>query len=219
MPNWVDINFKVKGAQDELKRFVAEVRTLPTEETKRPSAFDFNRFIPMPASLDVVSGTVGDAGYAVFYGNPQEALASVYNWSKATTIEQMREDVLARHPRAREIADVYHDNIQKYGHATWYDWCNENWHTKWNACDPSVKWDNDDLEVFFQTAWGFPSPIIEMMIEKFPELVFTGTADEEGGHFYLDFTGTAGQFNTEEYSGIREGGPYDYRDEDEEDDE
>jgi hypothetical protein len=72
------------------------------------------------------------------------------------------------------------------------------------------------VEVFFQTAWGFPEPVIAKMIAQFPELEFTGTADEEGRHFYLDFAGLNGHLDMVDFSGIREGGPYDYRDEDEE---
>jgi hypothetical protein len=218
MPNWVDIKFTVKGTPEQLRGFMDAVATLPSEAEKTQIPFDFNRFIPMPESLSVESSSVAEDAYAAFYGNPQDALASRSNRTKAASIEALQQALLTTHPNARELADRYHHNIENYGHFTWYSWCNENWGTKWNACDPSVSLKDDHVEVFFQTAWGFPEVVMAKMVAQFPELEFTGTADEEGGHFYLDFTTFDGRLDIVDFSGIRKGGPYDYDDEAEEND-
>lgn len=219
MPNWVDIKFKVKGTREQLAQFKQGVQSLPNLPDNERRAFDFNRFIPMPESLHVEASTVAEWAYLVFYGAPEEALLSRANEERATTIELLREQFAQKHPKGRELADTYHFNKENYGCFTWYDWANDNWGTKWNACDANIEDQEDGLEVFFQTAWGFPERIINLMVAQFPELEFAGTADEEGGYFYLDFTGKAGVLDMTQFSGIREGGPYDYRDEDEEDDE
>ncbi len=67
----------------------------------------------------------------------------------------------------------------------WYDWNNSNWGTKWNAVceefeDYHIK-NNEYPEVRYElrTAWAFPSPVIECMINKYPNLGFIITGEEE----------------------------------------
>jgi hypothetical protein len=43
----------------------------------------------------------------------------------------------------------------------WYDWNCTNWGTKWDACEPDEYWDNDSLELKFNTAWDKPDPIFD----------------------------------------------------------
>lgn len=74
-------------------------------------------------------------------------------------------------------------NYQKYGVADWYDWCCNNWGTKWDACDASVcRNDPNAATISFQTAWAFPTPVIQKLSEMFPELKIEGKyADEDIG--------------------------------------
>ena len=50
-----------------------------------------------------------------------------------------------------------------------YEWCNDNWGTKWNACDVILK----DNKYYFNTAWSPPEPVIKKLSEKFPDLTLT----------------------------------------------
>jgi trehalose/maltose hydrolase-like predicted phosphorylase len=43
--------------------------------------------------------------------------------------------------------------ISKYGFDNWYDWCIENWDTKWNATDVEMEDDEDRVTYQFLTAW------------------------------------------------------------------
>lgn len=47
-------------------------------------------------------------------------------------------------------------NVHRFGHNDWYDWCIENWGTKWNAKETFVV---DDHTVDFETAWSMPEPV------------------------------------------------------------
>lgn len=75
----------------------------------------------------------------------------------------------------------------------WYEWSNEHWGTKWDACDLCE--DIDDLEKLvkagdmeaessvhysFITAWAPPMPVIIMMSAQYPELKFEFSAEEGG---------------------------------------
>lgn len=80
------------------------------------------------------------------------------------------------------LGHVVLDNINKYGHADWYDWCCESWGTKWNACEISTQRSDESLHFEFQTPWSLPGPIFKWMINHFPNLTFEGAyADEDFG--------------------------------------
>ena len=63
----------------------------------------------------------------------------------------------------------------------WYDWCIENWGTKWEADVTGFEvQDYDTLEIEFLTAWSPPQGVVEKLREKFPELTFQCFYDEPG---------------------------------------
>jgi hypothetical protein len=112
---------------------------------------------------------------------------------------------------------------EKYGFDDWYDWSVANWGSKWNACESDVLdttveealADNKETasaELRFDTAWSWPEPILRKVVSMFPELVFEMAADEEGGWFYLDARGENGVLVVDAFGGVREGGPYDFDD-------
>ena len=43
-----------------------------------------------------------------------------------------------------------------HGYVDWYDWCCEHWGTKWNA----HQYSHECGEVWFETAWSHPYPVI-----------------------------------------------------------
>lgn len=53
------------------------------------------------------------------------------------------------------MGQIYVDNYKKYGATTWYNWCIDNWGTKWNALGTG-KWIDDDT-ITFKTAWSAPA--------------------------------------------------------------
>jgi len=69
---------------------------------------------------------------------------------------------------------------KQHGHDNWYDWCCDNWGTKWNSSDATLSEDGDGLEYEFQTAWGPPIKVIEAIREQYPDLSVTAFYDEPG---------------------------------------
>ena len=83
----------------------------------------------------------------------------------------------------------------------WYEWCNTNWNTKWDICDPRVtdqSWDKetpywllqdktDELEFTFTcwTAWAPPTPIWEDIWQTGVSVV--AEYIDEGGFFQGTF--------------------------------
>ena len=64
----------------------------------------------------------------------------------------------------------------------WYSWHNEFWGTKWNACSPFTK-DND--EISFETAWCEPEPILEALSKMKPDEKMEVIAEYEDGWTHL----------------------------------
>jgi hypothetical protein len=83
---------------------------------------------------------------------------------------------------------VYYTNLAEYGSIDWYDWCCDNWGTKWNACHDEIGMITETenglatLDIAFDTAWSMPSPIFTALAETYPYIRFSGRwADEDMG--------------------------------------
>lgn len=84
----------------------------------------------------------------------------------------------------------------------WYDWCIENWGTKWDVCH--FRRGDKPGSYFFDTAWSFPQQLFDelttQLTNDFPGLYFDGYFFEVGmgfcGHFYYnDNEGFESHFN------------------------
>lgn len=61
----------------------------------------------------------------------------------------------------------------------WYDWNTKNWGTKWDLYDANVVEDS----FFFTTAWSAPIPVIQALIDFYPNQDFSFYwADEDMGY-------------------------------------
>tara|TARA_R110000824_G_scaffold62035_1_gene164493 strand:+ start:73 stop:492 length:420 start_codon:yes stop_codon:yes gene_type:complete len=85
-----------------------------------------------------------------------------------------------------DLGDKERAECKRKGIANWYDWCPENWDTKWNACRVvseeetflDGKWTTITYQ--FDTAWCAPFKVIDALKEKFPDLEITGEYVDEG---------------------------------------
>lgn len=168
MPNWVLNKVYFYGNKDriaELRRFM----------TSPDHAFDFNKIKPMPAELNMDSGSSEE--FAI-------RCANVYRETKCEESEEYKKDIFWYHEKSFmewvELGNRYISNKEKYGNTTWYGWCCNNWGTKWNSCDAC--WESDDM-VTFNTAWSAPVPIFDHLRKLFPDVAFSvDYADEDFGN-------------------------------------
>lgn len=73
----------------------------------------------------------------------------------------------------------------------WYKWRIDNWGTKWEVTETTLKNEDDETIYTFLTAWGpLKRKMIQNFIKKYPELTFDYKYAERGIGFY-------GQFNNE----------------------
>jgi len=61
-----------------------------------------------------------------------------------------------------------------------YDWCIDNWGTKWHPSEEDGDVLDDEAHLVFDTAWGPPVGIYNKLVEKYPDLNFSWFYKEEG---------------------------------------
>jgi hypothetical protein len=63
----------------------------------------------------------------------------------------------------------------------WYNWCCENWGTKWDTSSNSIESEDDEVMTFkFDTAWSPPREFLINVSKLYPELNFVLSFDETG---------------------------------------
>lgn len=119
-------------------------------------------------------------------------------WDKKNTIDG----------KLKKDAD-YKDKPKDGFNAGGYEWCNENWGTKWGICYPELtENDKNKLRYNFDTAWGPCIPVIFKMSQNFPLLTFRMDYFEGGMGFkgrYRVRNGNILQDTSENYSGPKGG--------------
>ncbi len=154
-------------------------------------SIDFNKLLPMPKELDMEAGTRTDQGLKLVreYHHALDILAqrkpgmtpAEYALSLRQCEGLYRKKRMAD-PMTWALGEQAYTNIQRFGSPTWYEWCNRNWGTKWNAYQPCPLRENDHTMVFF-TAWNSVPKIVALLSRKYPEQIITYRwADEDIGH-------------------------------------
>jgi hypothetical protein len=154
MPNNCDCELQVIGTLADVQKFIADVKgTRTTTNGEEEKALDFNKLVPYPQEY-----LDADKVFQAWYKLPFEEQKKV--------------------PQPDNAYD-----------RAGYHWCIENWGTKWNAYY-DTEWEflaeDEDFTVAqldFQTAWSPPLPIIDAMIDKYPELKFEFRYYEQGMQF------------------------------------
>lgn len=179
MPNYITNRVDLYGPKESIQNLI---KSLESKE----SEIDFNKIIPMPESLNIASGSMEDQAIAVFLykeRNDDSKLKVIfgYPWVKnegIKTLDELCDYFIKKDPDIIELGKIYIDNLEKYGATTWYDWCYNNWGTKWNACEPWV----DKTAFGFQTAWADVSNLMVILSERFPDVeMHYDWADEDFG--------------------------------------
>ena len=113
-------------------------------------------------------------------------------------------------PEQKALVAAEESNLAKYGHKNWYDWCVNNWGTKWNAGgdnpDMMVDYDYDEdgdtvIALFqFDTAWAPPLGVMQKLMDTHPELSIECRYHEPGVGFFGVWTdGSDRCYETEQF--------------------
>lgn len=174
MPNHITNRLIIKASEDRVREVLGFIKGETEERT--PMYIDFNKIVPMPNELDISSGSEGEMGKIYILSKCKRYMPNDWDKELIRRFEQLPDD---RKKSCLELGMKYLMNQAKYGHATWYEWCIENWGTKWNAYDQ--RFDSPNI-VWFNTAWSGVTELIQKLSEKFPDVEFDyAYADEDTG--------------------------------------
>lgn len=168
MPNHIRNVVKMKG-----------IANLPlyTEEKDLMSGemmwdFDFNKIIPMPEDLDLTESSIFDLAIEAVV---RKLNAAKRPYSRQITVADMNDESYCDSlTNCRETEDEllelglkYITNVIRFGAATWYDWCQKNWGTKWSAYETRL-FDADTLT--FTSANTPPEPVLARLSKMYPDV-------------------------------------------------
>jgi len=182
MPNWTGNNLTIIGTVEDIDLFEADrVAALKANDCDMEQIITFHMVLPMPQEL---KGTTSPRRRTA---EELRQAAKDYGWS-----DEVLQDNLANALTPEDAVRL--DELKaKFGADNWYDWCNDNWGTKWDACHaahermPYVANSKDRVTISFDTAWAAPEQVIHALVRKYPNLNFVHSYSYEGEE-NTDFT-------------------------------
>jgi hypothetical protein len=191
MPNWCMNRLKVSGKIEEVKKFIKDSSSTPTKF--------LGNLLPCPQPLLEVTAGSHEIYYDISYGDLEKV--SHYPWlpskNDEDTEETRREEMLKATAlnfghalkESKQWASQYKQNVDSYGHKSWYSWSISNWGTKWDIdveiTDQHEEGDDSFVVFAFDSAWSPPAEAIIKIAANYPELEFDLEFYEPG----MDFGG------------------------------
>lgn len=112
-----------------------------------------------------------------FYGDQKE-IDELLLYIKTNDATYISFDNIIPIPNNIYQGDFGEKERKMFGKNNWYDWCRENWGTKWNAYNQK----SGENCIMFDTAWSAPHPIALALSNKFRGIKIIHTwADEDCG--------------------------------------
>lgn len=146
MPIWCESDLTITGQ---------DVQKVLDYVASEDSVLDFDKVIPYPAKykeLDVRAEEYGKKVMAIYDENLSE--------------QETEKKLIAL---GVEYNAPVHDGHSQGG----YQWCNANWGTKWNACNPRISSQSKKRAMIkFETPVAPPVRVIATLADKFPEFTF-----------------------------------------------
>lgn len=187
MPNHIENIITLKGNEKQIREMLEVIKN----DDYSLETVDFNKIIPMSESLNIEAGSRTDRGLKLYKEFIEECLFD----RKETDILKISAETLAESEKAYlskrkdidsaewKLGKTAWNNIQNYGAPTWYEWCTNNWGTKWNAYGYDEGTDySASGNLHFQTAWSAPHPVIKKLAQMYPDIIFEHEwADEDIG--------------------------------------
>ena len=184
----------LRGERETLEKVFDSICTKGAFDDGSDRVFDFDKVIPTPKDLYIESNNHAEMVVLLYmrqslftmvvgFGGPMLEMA----------LERYENLDDERKKKAKELARRYLANIAKYEYPNWYSFHIGRWGTKWNSYGANER-KGDTLE--FETANGYPKPVVEELSRKWPDVEFDLTAaDEDIGSYTIKGTFRNGVFD------------------------
>ena len=181
MPNHVKSKLEVIGGKEKMMEVMSHLKGEPFDDgTERK--VDFNKIKPMPASLGIESCSTPEQHAELALRISPDNGNPLIDGLHAMNLERAAKDSpLEMDDKNWGIFIQMLQNYREHGCFTWYQWCQKEWGTKWNAYSFGDDRDTETI-VYFDTAWAAPKELMRLLSEQFPDVKICLTwADEDTG--------------------------------------
>lgn len=159
--------------QAEIEDFL---NAIEGEENDKKLHIDFERIIPMPEALQNTKCSTEETDalyYFLMSTNKQRVVNEVLRFPQFYSMDKYINKTEAELTKLKEYGEELYKVYLKYGCYNWYDWRVYNWGTKWNAYNTYIESCGDgSVELYFYTAWSGVHPILQKLVEMYPNLTF-----------------------------------------------
>lgn len=195
MPNY--ITNVIYAKKRDMKKLLNKLTKIENGER----VVDFNKIFPMPADLNIESGSMS-------YETIRKERIEMQNKFINPILDKLYSSKIKRSTFVNKVKKVWKNinttfnsvykfgddfsnyetllkgyfNYKRYGYKDWYDWCWDKWGTKWNGVDFGKFSFNGHDVLSFQTAWACPVNIFKELSKVAPFVV--SYADEDIGNNY-----------------------------------
>jgi len=200
MPNWCDCELAIEGSEEELKKFKKFAKS-------KKELLDIQKFIPYPKKFKEKDE---------FMSKLSLMKSKLNDLKDEKKIKRLQNKI-----NKLEIINGLSNGEDGYNNGG-YDWCVQNWGTKWGICSSKIILERcgycekhglyfnrcNELIYGFETAWNPPLPIILKMSKMFKKLEFELRYFEAGSGFNGLFKCKGGKIIenlTGDYFGMRGG--------------
>jgi len=149
MPNYCNNTLHITGKSSVL-------HNLLDTHIDNDGNFDFGTVIPYPQKykdLDNIPADLDTEAYTQY----------ILTKLKEHNLEELQSKIT---PEKYKLYKQGYDCGFGYNNGG-YEWCCDNWGTKWNACDTTVIYNDDLLAIAFETAWSPSLPVTQKLSDLY----------------------------------------------------
>ena len=159
--------------QAEIENFLSAIAGVERDETLD---IDFERIIPMPECLSntMCDGEDKNALYYYLMTTGNEGMVDkLFDYPQFYSMDEYKDKTEKELSDYKVLGEKLFNIALQYGAINWYDWRIRNWGTKWNAYETDIdSCGNGCVVLYFQTANHGVIPVVEKLVEMFPNLEF-----------------------------------------------
>lgn len=165
MPNHCDNRLYVRGDVKQLDEFMRRITT------ENAGEYDIASLVPMPEAL------VGTESPTPESPEPHPQWVILLDKGKMT--QEWYDELVSKQEKRYKAGQ---EALAETGYSNWYDWCVQNWGTKWGDYNHYAFTRGDGYLAFcYETAWNpFIPPFWEKVSAMFPGLEFVVVYEEPG---------------------------------------
>ena len=194
MANCYRNRLTLRGERETIEKVFESICTKSAFEDGSDRVFDFDKVIPTPKDLEIKVITDAEMVVLLYMRQARFTMIVGPNDPKLNmALERYKRWDDAKKEEVEKLANQYLTNIAQYGYPNWYSFHIGRWGTKWNAYGSNER-KGDSL--YYETANGYPKPVVEELSKMWPDVEFELTAaDEDIGSFTIKGTFRNGVFD------------------------